>query len=167
MVQAPIGAGPASAPAGDFVLILSCPDRPGIVHAVSGFLVSTAATSSRASSTATGSPRRFFMRIDFEIEGEASAEDLRAQFADVAARFEMEFELWARPGAVQDTDHGLQAAALPQRPAVPCADRALQIDATAIVSNHPDAGRSPRRTASTFHHVPGHPRHQGRRGEAS
>ena len=30
---------PASAPAGDFVLVLTCPDRPGIVHAVSGFLV--------------------------------------------------------------------------------------------------------------------------------
>ena len=30
--------GDATAPAGDFVLVLSCPDRPGIVHAVSGFL---------------------------------------------------------------------------------------------------------------------------------
>ena len=29
----------ASMPAGDFVLVLDCPDRPGIVHAVSGFLV--------------------------------------------------------------------------------------------------------------------------------
>ena len=29
----------AGAPTGDFVLVLDCPDRPGIVHAVSGFLV--------------------------------------------------------------------------------------------------------------------------------
>ena len=29
----------ASSPSGDFVLVLTCPDRPGAVHAVSGFLV--------------------------------------------------------------------------------------------------------------------------------
>ena len=29
----------ASNPTGDFVLVIDCPDQPGIVHAVSGFLV--------------------------------------------------------------------------------------------------------------------------------
>ena len=29
----------ATAPSGDYVLVLTCPDRPGVVHAVSGFLV--------------------------------------------------------------------------------------------------------------------------------
>ena len=29
----------AGNPSGDFVIALDCPDRPGIVHAVSGFLV--------------------------------------------------------------------------------------------------------------------------------
>ena len=81
-------------PSGDFVLILSCPDRPGIVHDVSGFLAKQAATSSRASSSATRSTGRFFMRVDFEIPGPAIADELRVEFAPVAAKFGMDYELW-------------------------------------------------------------------------
>ena len=35
----PAGTARATSASGDFVLVLSCPDRPGIVHAVTGFLV--------------------------------------------------------------------------------------------------------------------------------
>ena len=68
MAQIPIGSGSASAPAGDFVLILSCPDQPGIVHAVSGFLVEQGGNIVESQQFGDKLTRRFFMRIDFEID---------------------------------------------------------------------------------------------------
>ena len=61
------------------------------------------------------------------------------------------YELWSAPGAVPHADHGLQAAALPQRPALPAQHRRLQIEIPVVVSNHPDAEplvRSPTASSS-------------------
>src|ERR1700754_3352764 len=85
---------PPTTAAGDFVLILSCPDRPGIVHAVSGFLVSRGGNIVESQQFGDRLSGRFFMRIDFEVPGPASAEELRGAFAGIAAEFEMRFELW-------------------------------------------------------------------------
>ena len=49
----------------EYILTLSCPDKPGIVYAVSSFLVPhSAATSSTVSSTGTSG---FFMRVHFSV----------------------------------------------------------------------------------------------------
>ncbi len=85
---------PPTIAAGDFVLILSCPDRPGIVHSVSGFLVAQGGNILESQQFGDRLSGQFFMRIDFTVPGEATAEGLRAAFADVAAEFEMRFELW-------------------------------------------------------------------------
>ena len=50
---------------GDFVLILSCPDRPGIVHAVSGFLVEHGGNIVESQQFGDSLTDRFFMRIGF------------------------------------------------------------------------------------------------------
>ena len=59
----------AHAAAGDYVLILSCPDRPGIVHAVSGFLVAHGGNIVESQQFGDRLTDRFFMRIDFEVAG--------------------------------------------------------------------------------------------------
>ena len=70
MSQPPLAtSGDATAPAGDFVLILSCPDRPGIVHAVSGFLVEHGGNILESQQFGDRLIGRFFMRIDFETPG--------------------------------------------------------------------------------------------------
>ncbi|MFP5341295.1 MAG: ACT domain-containing protein, partial [Gammaproteobacteria bacterium] len=84
--------GPSGA---DFVLTLSCPDRPGIVHAVSGFLVERGANIVESQQFGDRLTDRFFMRIGFVVETAGGAEALRAAFAAVAQRFEMAYELWA------------------------------------------------------------------------
>jgi formyltetrahydrofolate deformylase len=143
--------GPAVA---EYVLILSCPDRPGIVHAVSGFLVERGANIVESQQFGDRLTDRFFMRIGFVADATMGAEQLRSDFAGVAERFGMEFELWA--------------AAVPYRTLIMVSKHlhclndllfrastgALQIEIPAVVSNHPDAGALARSYGIDFHHVP-------------
>lgn len=77
-------------------LLVQCPDRPGIVAAVSQFLFSHGANIIQADqfSTADGTDR-FFLRIEFQAEGlDATREELEHAFGEqIAARFEMEWQL--------------------------------------------------------------------------
>ncbi len=54
---------------GDFVLTLVCPDRPGIVHAVSGFLLEHGGNIIESQQYGDTVTEKFFMRIDFETSG--------------------------------------------------------------------------------------------------
>jgi formyltetrahydrofolate deformylase len=144
-------AGPGDA---EYVLILSCPDRPGIVHAVSGFLVERDANIVESQQFGDRLTDRFFMRIGFVADPSIGAERLRAEFAGVAERFGMQFELWA--------------AAAPYRTLIMVSKHlhclndllfrastgALQVEIPAVVSNHPDAGALARSYGIDFHHVP-------------
>ena len=73
-----------------FILKIACPDRPGIVHAVSHFLFEQTANildSAQFSDTYTG---RFFMRVHFDkTERALDLSDLRNQFARVGQDFSM------------------------------------------------------------------------------
>ena len=154
MVQASSTSVTAAKSAEDFVLILSCPDRPGIVHAVSGFLVERGGNIVESQQFGDQLTDRFFMRIGFTVEGPATAETLRADFAAIADRFDMDFELWG--------------AAVPYRTLIMVSKHlhclndllfrastgALQIEIPAVVSNHPDAGPLVRSYGLEFHHIP-------------
>ncbi len=141
-------------PSGDFVLILSCPDRPGIVHDVSGFLAKRDGNIRESQQFGDPVTGRFFMRIDFEIPGPAYADELRVEFAPVAAKFGMDFEMWT--------------AAAPYRTLIMVSKQlhclndllfrwsigTLQIEIPAVVSNHPDAQKLCDVYGLPFHHIP-------------
>jgi len=76
-------------------LIVSCPDRPGIVAALSGFLFGVGANIVQSDQYSTDPwGGRFFMRVEFELPGLAERyEQLRRLFADLARAFQMEWEL--------------------------------------------------------------------------
>jgi len=138
----------------DYVLILSCPDRPGIVHAVSGFLVERGANIVESQQFGDRLTDRFFMRIAFVVDTTEGAEVLRSAFGVVAQGYGMDFELWA--------------AAAPYRTLIMVSKHlhclndllfrastgALQIEIPAVVSNHPDAGALVRSYGLDFHHLP-------------
>lgn len=154
MVQAPTGPGTATAPSGDLVLVLSCPDRPGIVHAVSGFLVEHGGNILESQQYGDRLTDRFFMRIDFVVSGEVDVEALRAAFAPVAERFEMSYELWG--------------ARVPSRTLIMVSKQlhclndllfrastgSLQIEVAGVVSNHLDGRDLAASYGIPFHHVP-------------
>jgi formyltetrahydrofolate deformylase len=141
-------------------LLIACPDRPGIVAAVSGFLFERGAnivSSHQYSSDPTGG--RFFLRTEFFLEGlldsPAAREGLRERFAgEVATRFQMEWELryWGwRPRLailVSRHDHCLVDLLWRWRRGE------LQAEVVTVLSNHPDLEDEVRAAGATFHHVP-------------
>ncbi len=145
----------ASTPSGDFVLILDCPDRPGIVHAVSGFLVTHGGNIVESQQFGDPLNGRFFMRIDFAVDDPAvTLDSLRADFETVAASFEMTFEIWGTRAPyrtlilVSKQLHCLNDLLFRH------ANGSLQIDIPLVVSNHPDAEPLARTYGVDFRHLP-------------
>ena len=141
-------------PVGDFVLTLACPDRPGIVHAVTSFLIRHGGNIMESQQFGDQRHGRFFMRIDFEVSMPTSADALREDFATTASEFEMDFELWSGSAPyrtlilVSKQLHCLNDLLFRY------STGALQIEVPAIVSNHPDAEALVKSHGIDFHHIP-------------
>ncbi|GAB3198144.1 formyltetrahydrofolate deformylase [Nocardioides hungaricus] len=145
---------PPTIAAGDFVLILSCPDRPGIVHAVTGFLVAQGGNILESQQFGDRLSGRFFMRIDVEVPGPATADDLRASFADIAAQFDMTVELWDARAPYRTLILVSKHLHCLNDLLFRTSTGSLQIDVPAVVSNHPDAGEMAASYGVPFHHIP-------------
>ncbi|HEU5038332.1 MAG TPA: formyltetrahydrofolate deformylase [Nocardioides sp.] len=145
---------PATVAAGDFVLILSCPDRPGIVHAVSGFLARRAGNIVESQQFGDRLSGRFFMRIDFEVPGAATAAELRAEFGGVAAEFDMRFEIWDARAPYRTLIMVSKHLHCLNDLLFRTSTGSLQIEVPAIVSNHPDAADMAASYGVPFVHVP-------------
>src|SRR4051812_35887054 len=77
-----------------FVVTLSCADRPGIVAAVSSLLAEAGCNILDSQQFGDPHSARFFMRVHAEaMESSLTASDLRAAFEGVASTFGMEWQL--------------------------------------------------------------------------
>ena len=138
-------------------LLVSCPDRHGIVAAVSGFLAGSDANilaSDQHSTDLEGGT--FFMRMEFLLEGlRERRHELERRFADEVARpFAMEWRL-APAGLPKRTailaskpDHCLLDLLWRRRRGE------LDADVVAVVSNHPDHADDVAAFGVPYHHVP-------------
>jgi formyltetrahydrofolate deformylase len=138
------------------ILALSCPDRPGIVAAVSTLLAEAGCNIRDAQQFDDLETGRFFMRVVFDrLEGARSATEIRGLVDELAARFKMTVSLrdaTARKRVmllVSKFDHCLADLIYRWRIGE------LPMEITAIVSNHArehiastDLGDLP------FHHMP-------------
>ncbi len=145
---------PPTTAAGDVVLILSCPDRPGIVHAVSGFLVERGGNIHESQQFGDPLSGRFFMRLDVEIPGRLDVAALRAEFAAVAERFEMRFELWDARAPYRTLIMVSKQLHCLNDLLFRTSTGSLQIEVPAVVSNHPDAAAMAASYGVPFHHIP-------------
>jgi formyltetrahydrofolate deformylase len=144
----------ATAPAGDFVLILACPDRPGIVHAVSGFLVRHGGNILESQQFGDQLVGRFFMRIDFVVSQAIDADTLRRDFAGIAEEFAMEFELWDATAPYRTLIMVSKHLHCLNDLLFRTSTRSLQIEIPVVVSNHPDAEPLVRSYGLDFRHIP-------------
>jgi formyltetrahydrofolate deformylase len=138
----------------DFVLTLSCPDRPGIVRAVSGYLVEHGANIVESQQFGDRLTSRFFMRIAFTTTAPTDPAPLREAFADTAQRFGMHFELWAADAPYRTLIMVSKHLHCLNDLLFRASTGAVQIEIPAVVSNHPDAGALVRSYGIDFHHVP-------------
>jgi formyltetrahydrofolate deformylase len=80
-------------PAGqEYVLTLTCPEAPGIVFAVSRFVMEHGGNINASQQFDDRLTDTFFMRVQFRMEG-TSVERLRQEFATVAGEFAMDWQL--------------------------------------------------------------------------
>ena len=80
-----------------YVLTLSCPNRSGIVAAVSTHLFKSGCNILDANQFDDTESGRFFMRVVFNpVAGEAPIDDVRTTFAPIAQSYGMDFTMRAR-----------------------------------------------------------------------
>ncbi len=136
-----------------FILNLSCPDRTGIVHAVSGFLLEKGANIEEAAQYNDPATGLFFMRVQFA----GDALDLDALSADLsvfAVPFAMGWELHRRDGQmktvilVSKEGHCLNDLLFRWKSGL------LPIHIAAIISNHRDFYQLAASYNVPFHHIP-------------
>ncbi|HYP44935.1 MAG TPA: formyltetrahydrofolate deformylase [Propionibacteriaceae bacterium] len=146
---------PRPAPGSEFILTLTCPDRPGLVHAVTGYLLTFGGnilSSQQYEDRLTG---RFFMRVHFELQGDlADLDALRVAFVEIAERYVMTFHLVDVSTPVRTLvlvskfGHCLNDLLFRTRVGT------LNIDIAGIVSNHPDFAALAASYDIAFHHIP-------------
>ena len=136
-----------------YILTIACPDRVGIVAAVSGVLAAhrgNIVESNQFSDTESG---RFFMRLVFDLD-EATESVLLEHFTPLAQQFEMDWRLYdqRRPPRVMvlvsKAEHCLNDLLYRHRTG------ALPMAITAIVSNHRELAHLADWHAIPYHHLP-------------
>ena len=138
-----------------YVLTLKCHDRPGVVHAVSGFLFSHGCTIVESQQFSDREDGTFFMRVEFELIGaQPAVEALRREFASVSERFSMEWRLLdgRQPQRVlimvSRFGHCLNDLLFRAH------NDGLNIEIASVVSNHPDLSYLADTYGIPFHHIP-------------
>ncbi len=138
------------------VLLLSCPDQPGIVASVAAFVFEHGGNIVRAQQHIDPEDDAFFQRVEFALDGlDLDREAIGAAFADVADRFGMEVDL-------RFTDAVTRTAVLVSKQAH-CLDDLLSrhrmgdfgpAEFPLVISNHPDHAEAVDFAGATFAHLP-------------
>lgn len=138
-------------------LLVTCPDRPGIVSAVTTFLYHHHANVTELDQHASdASGGRFFLRLEFQTPGlDISREGMQRAFGEVVgSRFGMEWQMSfavQRPRVailVSRHDHALLELLWRW------SRGELRIDIPLVISNHPDLRAAVEGFGVRFEHVP-------------
>jgi len=139
-----------------YLLSFSCPDRPGIVSAVSTYLFESGCNILEANQFEDAQTGRFFLRTMFEpMENAWPLDDIRAGYAAIAQRFAMEWRMRPRHEKqrvmllVSRLDHCLADLIYRWRIGE------IPMEISAVVSNHPRTAFDRLDLADIpFHHLP-------------
>ena len=136
-----------------YILTLSCPDRPGIVHAVSGFLLERGGNIEEAAQYNDHDTGLFFMRVQFACD-QLTFEDLKTQLKFFAEPFRMSLKLHATHQPmrtvilVSKEGHCLNDLLFRWKSGL------LPVEIAAIISNHRDFYQLAASYNVPFHHMP-------------
>jgi|SRR5579862_992793 len=137
-----------------FVLTLSCPDTVGIVHAVSGVLVTQSCNIVDSAQFGDPGTNRFFMRVTFAAPVGADRATMERGFAATAKRFGMELhvrEVAAKTRTlilVSRFGHCLNDLLFR------ASSGGLAVDVVGVASNHTDFADLVAGHHIPFHHLP-------------
>ena len=142
-------------PLGTGILLISCPDRRGLVAGVSDFLFSHGANILHADQHTDQEEGIFLQRVEFELDGmDVPPEDVAMAFASVADRFGMR---WMHRRSLDRPRVALLVSSEPHclwDLLVRWRMGELRGDIALIVSNHPDHADAAASFGLPFHHLP-------------
>jgi formyltetrahydrofolate deformylase len=136
------------------VLLISCPDQPGLVHGVAEFVLQAGGNIVHAEQHVDREAGVFFQRVEFDLGPELHRDDVVAAFAPTARRFGMDV-------AIRFSDERPRIAVLASREPHCLADLLgrwrsgeLPAEIVAVISNHPDHEPLAAFSGVPFHHLP-------------
>jgi formyltetrahydrofolate deformylase len=135
------------------ILTLSCPDRTGIVHAVTGALAERDGNITDAAQFNDQSTGRFFMRVQFDLPA-GQAATLREALEQLAPTLQMDWQLHEAQARlrtvlmVSKLGHCLNDLLFRHK------SQLLPLDICAVVSNHRDFYQLAASYDIPFHHIP-------------
>ena len=136
-----------------YILNLSCPDRQGIVHAVSGFLLERQGNIEEAAQYNDHDTGLFFMRVQFACSA-VGQDELRSQLATFAQGFDMKWTL-------HDSTQPMRTVLMVSKEGHCLNDLLfrvksglLPLDIRAIISNHREFYQLAASYNVPFHHIP-------------
>ncbi len=136
----------------DLILTLSCPDRTGIVHAVSGFLLNINGNIIDSQQFGDPESQQFFLRIHFTSN--TNLKTIREGFVPIAEKFQMQWQ-------VHDSTEKMRVLILVSKQGHCLNDLlfrtysgALPIEIVAIASNHRDHEALANGYKVPFHYLP-------------
>ncbi|KJK39082.1 formyltetrahydrofolate deformylase [Streptomyces variegatus] len=144
----------AAVPADQYVLTLSCPDRKGIVHAVSSYLFMTGCNIEDSQQFGDHDTGLFFMRVHFSADAPVTVEKLRASFTAIGDSFQMDWQINRADQKmrillmVSKFGHCLNDLLFRARTG------ALPVEIAGVVSNHTDFAELVGSYNIPFHHIP-------------
>ncbi|MFK7888338.1 MAG: formyltetrahydrofolate deformylase [Gammaproteobacteria bacterium] len=137
-----------------YTLTVDCPDRSGVVAAVSTYISRFGGLILEASHFREPVENRSFMRTVFSTSAEETRQTIAAGFAPIAEKFDMTWAIWPREQkcrvlvAVSKQDHCLNSMLHRYRSGT------LPIDIVGVVSNHDNNRRLVEWHGLAFHHLP-------------
>ncbi|MER7462797.1 formyltetrahydrofolate deformylase [Streptomyces sp. NPDC097981] len=137
-----------------YVLTLSCPDKQGIVHAVSSYLFMTGCNIEDSRQFGDHDTGLFFMRVHFSADSPVTLDKLRASFAAIGDTFRMDWQL-------HRSDERMRIVLMVSKFGHCLNDLlfrssigALPVEIAAVVSNHTDFAELVRSYGIPFRHIP-------------
>ena len=138
----------------DFVLLIACEDRKGIVAAVANSIASQDCNIVESSQYGDKNTGRFFMRVAISCTANTTSESFSAAFMSVAAAFQLDWQ-------IHDLRKKLRAMIMVSQGGHCLNDllyrtstSRLPMDVTSIVSNHVNWQRRAEHEGIPFHHLP-------------
>lgn len=138
----------------DFVLLIACDDRKGIVAAVANSVASqdcNIVESSQYGDEVTG---RFFMRIAMSCRHDMTAESFTDAFMPVAAAFRLDWRIYDLRKKLRAMIMVSQGGHCLNDLLYRTSTSRLPMEVTSIVSNHLDWQRRAKHEGIDFHHLP-------------
>ncbi|ASR55165.1 formyltetrahydrofolate deformylase [Cellulomonas sp. PSBB021] len=135
-----------------WVLTLSCPDRPGIVHAVAGLLADHGGNITESQQFGDALTGLFFMRV--QVTSAVTYDELAGALERICAAFDMTWSLDVAGRPVRTLVMGSTAAHCLNDLAFRQRSEKLPVDLVAVVSNHTVLEPLAQFYGIPFHHVP-------------